>query len=160
MAEHFADGEPVSVVLGYDIIENNICTGVDNFKSQKRGAETLLKEVSGAGRFGVAKIRGDSVISIEEEPRAPKSDYAVIGVYLYDPAVLPEDPPPDLEITGVNNFYAEEGALTYEILDGWRTDAGTFESLLRANNLLADTDANKMTVQSKTAVVATRELAR
>jgi len=88
------------------------------FKSQKRGAETLLKEVSGAGRFGVAKIRGDSVISIEEEPRAPKSDYAVIGVYLYDPAVLPEDPPPDVEITGVNNFYAEEGALTYEILDG------------------------------------------
>jgi glucose-1-phosphate thymidylyltransferase len=165
LAEHFADGEPICVALGDNIIENNICAAVDKFKSRKRGAEILLKEVPDAQRFGVAEIRGDRVISIEEKPRAPKSNYAVIGVYLYDATVfqkirrLKPSNRGELEITDVNNFYIEEGTLTYEILNGWWTDAGTFESLLRANNLVAETGANKMAAQSK-AAAATRELVR
>ncbi len=165
LAEHFADGESICVMLGDNIIENNIYAAVENFKFQKRGAKILLKEVPDAERFGVAEIRGDSVIGIEEKPRTPKSNYAVVGVYLYDATVfqkihhLKPSGRGELEITDVNNFYVEEGTLTYEFLDGWWTDAGTFESLLRANNLVAETGANKMTTQSKTTPV-TQELVR
>jgi glucose-1-phosphate thymidylyltransferase len=163
LAEHFADGEPICVVLGDNIIENNICAAVQKFQSQKRGAKILLKQVSDAQRFGVAEIRGDRVIGIEEKPRAPKSGYAVVGVYLYDASVfekirrLKPSGRGELEITDVNNFYVQEGTLTYDLLDGWWTDAGTFESLLRANNLVAQTGANKMPEHSSTAV---RESAR
>jgi glucose-1-phosphate thymidylyltransferase len=106
--------------------------------------------VNNAERFGVAEIRGEKVISIEEKPSNPKSSYAVIGIYLYDATVfqkirrLKPSGRGELEITDVNNFYIEEGKLTYEFLQGWWTDAGTFESLLRANNLVAETGANKM----------------
>lgn len=164
LAEHFADGDPICVVLGDNIIENNICAAVQCFKSQSRGAKILLKEVPDAERFGVAEIRGDKVIGIEEKPRNPKSHYAVIGVYLYDSSVfqkirrLKPSGRGELEITDVNNFYIEEGTLTYQILDGWWTDAGTFESLLRANNLVAQTGANKMQEQGKT--LAASELVR
>jgi glucose-1-phosphate thymidylyltransferase len=166
LAEHFADGEPICVVLGDNIIENNVCAAVENFKRQKHGAKVLLKQVVDAQRFGVAEIRGDRVMGIEEKPRVPKSNYAVIGVYLYDSTVfqkihrLKPSGRGELEITDVNNFYVEEGSLTYEILDGWWTDAGTFESLLRANNLVAETGANKMTVREKAASFASRELVR
>jgi glucose-1-phosphate thymidylyltransferase len=150
LAEFFAGDDPICVILGDNIIENNICHAVENFRKQKTGAKILIKEVTDAQRFGVAELRGNHVVSIEEKPKAPKSNYAVIGVYLYDSSVfkkikhLKPSGRGELEITDVNNFYIEEDTLTYEILDGWWTDAGTFESLLRANNLVAETGANKM----------------
>jgi glucose-1-phosphate thymidylyltransferase len=150
LAEYFAGDEPICVVLGDNIIENNICQAVENFREQKEGAKILLKEVADAERFGVAEIRDARVVGIEEKPGEPKSNYAVTGIYLYDKTVfqkirrLKPSGRGELEITDVNNFYVEEGKLTYEMLDGWWTDAGTFESLLRANNLVAETGANKM----------------
>jgi glucose-1-phosphate thymidylyltransferase len=150
LGEFFAAGEPICVILGDNIIETHICGAVENFKKQKHGAKILLKEVTDAQRFGVAEIRGKHVLGIEEKPKSPKSNYAVLGVYLYDATVfdkirrLTRSGRGELEITDVNNFYIEEGKLTYEILDGWWTDAGTFESLLRANALVAETGANKL----------------
>jgi glucose-1-phosphate thymidylyltransferase len=150
LAEYFAEGEPICVVLGDNIIENNICRAVENFKKQGEGAKLLLKEVPDARRFGVPELRGGRVVDIEEKPAAPKSAYAVIGIYLYDATVfdkirrLKPSARGELEITHVNNFYIHEEKLTYEILEGWWTDAGTFESLLRANQLVAETGANKM----------------
>jgi glucose-1-phosphate thymidylyltransferase len=154
LAEHFADDGPICVVLGDNIIENDICQAIESFKKQKAGAKILLKEVEDADRFGVAEIRGDCVVGIEEKPKKPKSNYAVVGIYLYDATVfekirrLKPSGRGELEITDVNNFYIDEGKLTYEILDGWWTDAGTFESLLRANNLVAETGANKLKSRS------------
>src|ERR1700676_1099897 len=162
LAEHFADGDPVCVVLGDNIIENNVRQAVENFKKQNRGAKILLKEVQDAERFGVAEIRGDRVVGIQEKPRDPKSNYAVVGIYLYDATVfqkirrLKPSGRGELEITDVNNFYVAEGNLTYEILDGWWTDAGTFESLLRANNLVAETGANKITSEELAERVSSR----
>ena len=150
LAEYFADGEPVCVMLGDNIIENNICLAVENFKKQREGAKILLKEVVDAQRFGVAEIEGNHVARIEEKPKTPRSHYAVVGIYFYDHTVfgkirrLKPSGRGELEITDVNNFYIAEGNLTYEILDGWWTDAGTFESLLRANSLVAETGANKV----------------
>src|SRR4029077_7860514 len=111
-------------------------------------------------------IRGNSVVSIEEKPRNPKSNYAVIGIYLYDATVfqkirrLKPSGRGELEITDVNNFYLEEGNLTYEILEGWWTDAGTFESLLRANNLVAETGANKIFSEESADKALSRESVR
>ena len=150
IAEYFANDEPICVILGDNIIENNICQAVENFKNQTGGAKILLKQVPDAHRFGVADIRGSRVIGIEEKPKTPKSNYAVVGIYLYDRTVfekirrLKPSERGELEITDVNNFYIDEGKLTYEIMEGWWTDAGTFESLLRASNLVAETGANKM----------------
>jgi glucose-1-phosphate thymidylyltransferase len=150
LAEYFAGSEPICVVLGDNIIETNICDAVKSFRAQKDGAKILLKKVPDAQRFGVAEFRRGRVVSIEEKPKSPKSSYAVIGIYLYDSTVfakirrLKPSGRGELEITDVNNSYIEEGKLTYEILNGWWTDAGTFESLLRANNLVAKTGANKM----------------
>lgn len=155
LAEYFAAGESICVILGDNIIETNICEAVENFKEQKSGAKILLKEVPDADRFGVAEIQGNQVMGIEEKPRVPKSSYAVIGIYLYDQTVfdkirkLKPSGRGELEITDVNNFYVQEKTLTYEILEGWWTDAGTFESLLRANNLVAKTGANNMPLQDK-----------
>jgi glucose-1-phosphate thymidylyltransferase len=155
LAEYFADGKPVCVVLGDNIIENNVCDAVQHFLRQEEGARILVKDVGDAQRFGVAEIRGEKVVGIEEKPKNPKSNYAVIGVYLYDKTVfekirrLKPSGRGELEITDVNNFYIEEGKLSYEVLDGWWTDAGTFESLLRANNLVAETGANKMARSEK-----------
>jgi glucose-1-phosphate thymidylyltransferase len=166
LAEHFADGESVCVVLGDNIIENNVRHAVENFKKQGHGAKVLLKEVQDAERFGVAEIRGNSVVGIEEKPRNPRSNYAVIGIYLYDATVfqkirrLKPSGRGELEITDVNNFYLEEGNLTYEILDGWWTDAGTFESLLRANNLVAETGANKIAKEELTEPTLSSQVAR
>jgi glucose-1-phosphate thymidylyltransferase len=156
LAEFFAAGEPICVILGDNIIENNICLAARNFTTQKDGAKILLKEVIDARRFGVAEIRGQNVVGIEEKPAVPKSNYAVIGIYFYDATVfqkirrLKPSGRGELEITDVNNFYIEEGKLTYEKLDGWWTDAGQFESLLRANNLVAKTGANKIVTVEKT----------
>ena len=153
LAEYFAAGEPVCVVLGDNIIENNICAAVENFTRRPEGAKILLKQVQDPQRFGVAEIRGERVVRIEEKPEHPKSDYAVVGIYLYDASVfqkirrLKPSGRGELEITDVNNFYIEEGRLSCDVLEGWWTDAGTFESLLRANMLVAETGANKMARQ-------------
>jgi len=145
LAEHFADGDKICVILGDNIIEKDIRSAADAFRKQERGAKILLKEVTDAERFGVAEMRGDKVISIEEKPVRPKSNYAVTGIYMYDGTVfdkvnklVPSDRN-ELEITDVNNFYIHEGTMTFDFLDGWWTDAGTFESLLRAANLVGQT---------------------
>ncbi len=145
LAEHFADGDKICVVLGDNIIEKDIRSAADAFRKQERGAKILLKEVQDAERFGVAEMRGEKIVGIEEKPVRPKSNYAVTGIYMYDGTVfdkvnklIPSDRN-ELEITDVNNFYIREGSMTYDFLDGWWTDAGTFESLLRAANLVAQT---------------------
>ena len=159
MAEYFASGEPICVILGDNIIENNILEAVERYKKQGQGAKILLKEVPNAQRFGVAEIQDDRVVRIEEKPAVPKSNYAVIGIYFYDSSVfqkirrLKPSGRGELEITDVNNFYVEEGTMSFEILEGWWTDAGTFESLLLANNLVAETGANKMKTDEKEAKV-------
>ncbi len=150
LAEFFAAGESVCVVLGDNIIEKNIRRAAEAFRKQKEGAKILLKEVSDPYRFGVAELKGDRIVRIEEKPKEPKSNYAVIGIYFYDHTVfdfiktLKPSERGELEITDVNNRYIEKGAMTYDILEGWWTDAGTFESLLRANQLVAQTGANKV----------------
>ncbi len=148
LAEYFADGEPVCVILGDNIIERNIVKAVRDFKEQKTGAKILLKEVPDPERFGVAQIEGDRLVSIVEKPKNPRSNLAVIGIYLYDGRVfdivktLKPSERGELEITDVNNAYVQDGTMTWEMLDGWWTDAGTFESLLRASVLVAQTGAN------------------
>jgi glucose-1-phosphate thymidylyltransferase len=143
LAEHFADGQKLCVILGDNIIEGSIRQAADEFRSQGDGARILLKEVTDAERFGVAEIQGDRIIGIEEKPRKPKSNYAVTGIYMYDHTVfgkvrtLVPSNRGELEITDVNNAYIREGTMTFSWLEGWWTDAGTFDSLLRAGNLVA-----------------------
>jgi glucose-1-phosphate thymidylyltransferase len=150
LAEFFASGEKVCVVLGDNIIEKNIRKAVENFRRQKKGAKILLKEVPDPQRFGVAELKGDRIARIEEKPEKPKSRYAVIGIYLFDQEVfniiktLKPSGRGELEITDVNNRYIEKRLMTWDILEGWWTDAGTFESLIRANQLVAETGANKI----------------
>jgi glucose-1-phosphate thymidylyltransferase len=149
LCEAFADGEPVCVVLGDNIIEKNICKAVRSYRHQGGGAKILLKKVPDPQRFGVPELQGRKVVRIEEKPREPKSDYAVIGIYMYDADVfsiiktLKPSNRGELEITDVNNEYIRRGDMTWDELDGWWTDAGTFESLLRASNMVAETGANK-----------------
>lgn len=143
LAEHFADGEKVCVILGDNIIEGSIREAVEAFERQERGARILLKQVPDAERFGVAEVAGDRIVGIEEKPLQPKSHFAVIGIYLYDGTVfdkvrtLVPSQRGELEITDVNNAYIREGTMTFSNLEGWWTDAGTFDSLLRAANLVA-----------------------
>jgi glucose-1-phosphate thymidylyltransferase len=150
LAEFFSAGEKICVVLGDNIIEKNICKAVESFQRQKEGAKILLKEVPDPHRFGVPELEGDRIVRIEEKPKQPKSKYAVIGIYFYDPNVfeiiktLKPSQRGELEITDVNNQYIEKGLMTYDILEGWWTDAGTFDSLLRANQLVAQTGANNL----------------
>jgi glucose-1-phosphate thymidylyltransferase len=150
LVEHFAAKEPVCVVLGDNIIEGNIAAAVRAYKEQGKGAKIILKRVPDPERFGVPKLSGQKVLRIEEKPKAPKSEYAVIGIYMYDGEVydiirtLKPSGRGELEITDVNNAYIQREEMTWEELDGWWTDAGTFESLLRASNLVAETGANKL----------------
>ncbi|NWF82672.1 MAG: NTP transferase domain-containing protein [Bryobacteraceae bacterium] len=144
LAEHFADGDKLCVILGDNLVEKSIRGAVEDFRKQERGAKILLKEVHDAERFGVAEIAGDRIVGIEEKPAKPKSNYAVTGFYMYDDTVfekirtLKPSGRGELEITDVNNAYIQEGTLTFGFLEGWWTDAGTFESLLRASNLVAE----------------------
>ncbi len=148
LAEHFAEGQKVCVVLGDNIIENNIQTAFEDFKEQKEGAMILLNEVSDVRKFGVPEFKDGKIVNIEEKPKEPKSKYAVIGIYFYDPDVfniiktLKPSNRGELEITDVNNEYIKRGTLTYRFLDGWWADAGSFESMLRASNLVAKGGAN------------------
>ena len=152
LAEHFADGQKVCVVLGDNIIEGSIRQAADRFRGQNAGAHILLKEVEDAERFGVAEISGSRIVGIEEKPAKPKSNYAVTGIYMYDATVfdkiktLVPSRRNELEITDVNNAYIHEGSMTFSYLNGWWTDAGTFDSLLRATNLVAQSAAKKQTL--------------
>lgn len=150
LAEPFVEGEKICVVLGDNIIENNIVEAAQSFERQEKGAHILLKEVPDPERFGCPEISNGRISVIEEKPKKPKSNYAVTGIYFYDMSVfdkIGKIKPSwrnELEITDVNNMYLQEGTLTHSILDGWWTDAGTFESLLKAMNLVAQTGANKI----------------
>jgi glucose-1-phosphate thymidylyltransferase len=150
LAEHFADSGPVCVMLGDNIIEGNILGAAKAFRSQQKGAKILLKEVKDPQRFGVPVLEGKRVVKIEEKPANPQSAYAVTGVYFYDASVfdiiktLKPSGRGELEITDVNNAYIVAGTLTWDVLDGWWTDAGTIESLYAANQLVGRTGANKL----------------
>ena len=149
LAEHFADGQKICVVLGDNIIEGNIREAADRFRQQPAGAHILLKDVPDAERFGVAEVSGGRIVGIEEKPARPKSNRAVTGIYMYDASVfekiktLVPSNRGELEITDVNNAYIREGTMTFSDLEGWWTDAGTFDSLLRAANLVAQSVARK-----------------
>ncbi len=154
LVEHFASGEPVCVVLGDNIIQGNIRAAVDTYREQGRGAKILLKRVTDPQRFGVPQLDGQRVVKIEEKPAEPKSEYAVIGIYMYDARVfeiirvLKPSGRGELEITDVNNAYIERGEMTWDVLEGWWSDAGTFESLLHASNLVAETGANHLELEN------------
>jgi glucose-1-phosphate thymidylyltransferase len=149
LAEHFADGGPVCVVLGDNILQKSIASFVRKFRHQGSGAKILLSEVSDPQRFGVPVFQDERVIRIEEKPSDPKSNYAVIGVYMYDNRVfeiiktLKPSGRGELEITDVNNAYIESGDLSWDVIDGWWTDAGTFDSLLKASNLISQLRSEK-----------------
>jgi glucose-1-phosphate thymidylyltransferase len=144
LAEDFADGQPICVILGDNILEKSIATYVKKFRHQGSGAKILLSKVHDPQRFGVPVFDGDKIVRIEEKPAEPKSPFAVIGVYMYDNRVfdiiktLVPSGRGELEITDVNNAYIEAGDISSDVIDGWWTDAGTFESLLRASNLVAE----------------------
>lgn len=143
LAEHFADGDKIVVILGDNIIEDNLSVYIKNFDKQPRGARVLLKKVSDPERFGVAEIKQGKISKIIEKPKNPKSSLAVVGAYMYDSQVFdmirPLKPSQrgELEITDVNNAYIRQGTMEYDVLRGYWTDAGTFESLYRASQLVA-----------------------
>jgi glucose-1-phosphate thymidylyltransferase len=148
LVEHFAGSDPICVVLGDNIIQGNIRAAADAYRERGVGAKILLKSVPDPQRFGVPELDGKRVVQIEEKPPSPKSEYAVIGIYMYDARVfeiirtLKPSGRGELEITDVNNAYIERGEMTWDKLEGWWSDAGTFESLLHASNLVAETGAN------------------
>ncbi len=153
LAEYFADGEKMCVVLGDNILEKSIEEAAKRFESQPSGAHILLKETPTPERFGVPAFENERIVKIEEKPSRPASSFAVTGVYFYDSSVfkkiheLKPSGRGELEITDVNSAYLREGTLTYSFLEGWWTDAGTFESLRTATNLVAET-AIRMRAQS------------
>jgi len=144
LTENFVDEEKVVVMLGDNIIKDDISQAVEDFEDQPQGAKIFLKEVEDPERFGVAEVEDGKVVNIVEKPKNPKSNYAVIGIYMYDNQVfdIAKDLKPsdrgELEITDVNNEYIKRNSMTYSIIDGWWTDAGTFESLYRASRLVAE----------------------
>ena len=149
LARHFVGDERMCVILGDNILERGIAAQVEAYRTQTKGARILLKEVPDPERFGVPVFDDDDkLIDIEEKPDRPRSNYAVIGVYFYDSTVfeiidgLEPSARGELEITDVNNHYLRRGELDYGVIEGWWTDAGTFPSLLRANNLVEQTGAN------------------
>lgn len=146
LGENFAFGDSVTVILGDNIATHSIRPYVDNFMLQKKGAKVLLRRVEDPERYGIAALDELRVVEIEEKPLYPKSNYAVIGIYMYDNQVfdiirkIKPSARGEYEITSVNNAYIEKGQLTYDILEGEWTDAGTFESLECANRMLFKTD--------------------
>ena len=149
LAEDFADDDLISVILGDNIIEGSIEPFVNDFKTQGRGAKILLKEVDHPERFGVAQFNTDRLVRILEKPASPPSRYAVTGIYMYDPDVfhiirgLVPSARGQLEITDVNNMYIAKGTMSYTVIENWWTDAGTFESLYRANERIASREMSR-----------------
>ena len=150
LAEDFADGGRLCVVLGDNLIEKNIVAAVEAYRAQDEGARILLKEVHDPERFGVPVMEEGRIVRIEEKPQEPATNLAVTGIYFYDHQVfemirkLKPSERGELEISDVNNMYIERGQLEWSELDGWWTDAGTFDSLLRASTLVAEGGANNM----------------
>ena len=144
LAEDFADTDAVSVILGDNIYEDKF-----DLSDYKSGAKIFLKEVNDPQRFGVAEIVGDKVVSIEEKPTNPKSNFAVTGLYVYDNSVfsiiktLKPSKRGELEITDVNNAFIKEGKMKADFVKGYWSDAGTFESLIRASNLVFEKSLRK-----------------
>ncbi len=149
LAQHFANGQKMVVMLGDNIIGSSIRGSVNKFINQKSGARVILKKVNDPERFGVAELKGNQVVSIEEKPKKPKSNYAVTGIYMYDEQVFDviSDLKPsrrgELEITDVNNWYLKQGLLEYDMLTGFWSDAGTFESLTRSAELVRRQEAGR-----------------
>lgn len=143
LAEYFVEDDPVCVILGDNVYEKSLRRSAEEFVKQGRGARIHLKKVENPQRFGVPVIDGNRILKIEEKPKVPKSDYAVTGLYMYDHSVfeiihtLKPSSRGELEITDVNNAYIERNEMTYAVVDGWWSDAGTFDSLLRTNILVA-----------------------
>jgi len=148
LAEAFIAGSRVAVVLGDNILQQTIRPSVERFSAQPRGARILLKEVPDPQRFGVAEVKGERVQGIVEKPKEPKSNLAVTGIYFYDAQVfdiirtLKPSGRGELEITDVNNAYLERGQLEWDRVEGWWSDAGTFESLYKASTLVREGGAN------------------
>jgi len=144
LAENFANGQHLVVILGDNIFKSSLGRHAERFIAQKAGARVLLKQVPDPQRFGVAEISSGKVIGIEEKPKKPKSDYAITGIYFYDTCVfdiirtLKPSARGELEISDVNSAYVARGQLAYDVLEGWWTDAGTFESLIRANEMVVN----------------------
>lgn len=149
LAESFAGGDKIVVILGDNIVEKSIKKEVEIFEKQEKGARILLKEVENPERFGVAEIKDGKIVRIIEKPKNPPSNLIVTGIYMYDNQVfdiirtLVPSERGELEITDVNNEYLRRGQLTYGILEGWWTDAGTFDSLLKANILVSEMEKKK-----------------
>jgi glucose-1-phosphate thymidylyltransferase len=150
LTEHFADGDKICVILGDNLIEGSIAQAVRDFERQEKGAKILLKEVEDAERFGVAEIRGDRIVSIEEKPARPKSKYAVTGIYMYDETVfdktrtLKPSARGELEITDVNNAYIDRGLMEYDVIDGFWGDAGeSIDAYYAVNDFVRRFGANK-----------------
>ncbi len=143
LARHFVGRDKVVVVLGDNFVQGSIRKAVQDFEAQPEGAKIFLKEVADPREFGVAVLEGDRVTRIIEKPKDPPTNLAVIGIYMYDNSVfdicdtLEPSARGELEITDVNNAYIQRGTMTYEILDGWWADCGSFEALLRSNLLVA-----------------------
>ena len=151
LARPFARGDKIVVMLGDNIIEGDIRRQVAAFAAQPSGARILLKKVPDPQRFGVPIFTGEKITGIEEKPKKPSSDYAVIGIYMYDADVFdvigtlkPSDRN-ELEITDVNNAYIRRGLMQHDVIEGWWTDAGTFESLFRANQLVREMMIDRLT---------------
>jgi glucose-1-phosphate thymidylyltransferase len=131
------------VILGDNIYEKSLRKSANEFTKTGKGARIHLKQVENPQRFGVPVMQDQRIVRIEEKPKSPRSNFAVTGLYMYDPSVfeiiktLKPSGRGELEITDVNNAYIERGEMTWEVIDGWWSDAGTFDSLLRANILVA-----------------------
>lgn len=144
LAEQFVGTDQMVVILGDNVFEDDISTYVKNFREQEKGAKLLLQKVHDPQRYGVAELDGDKILSIEEKPQIPKSNYAVTGIYMFDSCVfdiiktLRPSARGELEITDVNNAYIAKEQLSFDILQGWWTDAGTHVSWAKANELARD----------------------
>ena len=143
LTKHFVGNDKVVVILGDNFVQGSIRQATEDFAKQPEGAKIFLKEVDHPQEFGVAVLDGDKVTEIIEKPEMPPTNYAVIGIYMYDARVfdicdtLKPSGRGELEITDVNNDYIRRGVMTYEFIDGWWADCGSFEALLRSNNLVA-----------------------
>ena len=166
LAEYFAEDDLVSVILGDNIYEQNFARSAAAFVQHGRGAKIHLKRVENPQRFGVPVTNGDRIVRVEEKPESPQSDYAVTGLYMYDASVfeitktLKPSPRGELEITDVNNAYIERNEMTYEVIDGWWSDAGTFDSLLRANILVASQNEGNPEELSQAALQSSASILR
>src|SRR5437879_3249368 len=166
LAEYFVDKDLVCVILGDNLYEKSVRKSAIDFIKRGSGAKIHLKRVENPERFGVPIVDGDRIVKIEEKPKRPKSEYAVTGLYMYDPTVfdiiktLKPSRRGELEITDVNNAYIKRHKMTYAIIDGWWSDAGTFDSLLRSNILVASQSGNNSEEISQAAMRAFASLLR